>query len=253
MLIVVSPAKRLDETESARAETSAPVFQDHADELATIARELTSADLEKLMHISPKLGALNVERFAAFGSGAGEKPAIDMFSGDTYAGLDASSLSDDEMRYAQDHLNILSGLYGLLRPLDNVAPYRLEMGTRLKNNRGKNLYEFWGDLIAKELNKRAKSVENDLLINCASVEYFSAIDLKALNLKIITPQFMEMKSGKPKIVSFFAKKARGAMARYIIQNRLRDPESLKDFELGGYKYNSDLSGTEKWVFLRDEG
>ncbi|MDE9451466.1 peroxide stress protein YaaA [Aliiroseovarius sp. Z3] len=251
MLVVVSPAKRLDEKPAKRTDGTHPVFQDQADILAQTARELTSKDLERLMHISPALGALNVERFAAFGGGAGEKPAIEMFAGDTYAGLDAGSLDEDELRYAQEHLCILSGLYGLLRPKDQIAPHRLEMGTRMKNQKGKNLYDFWADQIAKELNRRAENTSSNILVNCASVEYFSAVDLDALGLRVITPQFLEMKSGEPKVVSFFAKKARGSMARFIVQNRVRDPEALKDFDLGGYTYQPHMSEGDKLVFLRD--
>ncbi|MCK8463974.1 peroxide stress protein YaaA [Aliiroseovarius sp. S1339] len=253
MLVVVSPAKRLDEKPTKPPEGTRPVFKTQAMLLADTARDLSSKDLQRLMHISPALGALNVERFSAFGTGAGEKPAIQMFAGDTYAGLDAASLDDDELRYAQDHLSILSGLYGLLRPMDQIAPHRLEMGTRMKNPCGKNLYEFWGDSIATELTQRAKATSSDILVNCASVEYFSAVDLQALDLRVITPQFLDTKAGQPKVISFFAKKARGAMARFIVQNRVRDPEALKSFDLGGYKHRPDMSDGDDWVFLRDEG
>ncbi len=252
MLVIVSPAKRLDEKPAKRPAGTRPVFQKQAELLADTARGLTSSDLERLMHISPALGALNVERFAAFGSGVGEKPAIDLFAGDTYAGLDAASLDEDELRYAQDHLCILSGLYGLLRPRDQIAPHRLEMGTRMKNPGGRNLYEFWADSIATELNRRAKASASDILINCASVEYFSAVDRDALDLRVITPQFLELRSGQPKVVSFFAKKARGSMARFIVQNRPRRPEDLTDFDLGGYRYQPDMSTPDSPVFLRDE-
>ena len=252
MLVVVSPAKRLAEGEALKPAASTPVFHDDARQLAETARGLTSRDLEKLMGISPALGALNEQRFSVFGSGEGERPAIEMFAGDTYAGLEASSLNEDELRYAQDHLAILSGLYGLLRPMDQIAPHRLEMGTRMKNVRGKNLYEFWGDRIASELNSKAGSTDSDVLINCASVEYFSAVERDTLKPRIITPQFLDMKAGAPKVVSFFAKKARGSMARYIVQNRVRDPQDLKDFDLGGYKYQPDMGEDGTMVFLRDE-
>jgi cytoplasmic iron level regulating protein YaaA (DUF328/UPF0246 family) len=149
-------------------------------------------------------------------------------------------------------LRILSGLYGALRPLDGIQPYRLEMGSRLKNPRGKNLYAFWGDRIAKQLNEDAAEAGTDTLINCASQEYFGAVDLDALTLRVITPVFMEMKNGQPKIVSFYAKKARGSMARFIIENRLSDPEAIKDFDTGGYAFNADLTEGDNWVFLRDQ-
>lgn len=251
MLVVVSPAKRLDETPPKADGGSEPLFQAEALELAQTASRLSGAELEKLMHISPKLGALNADRFAAFGSGVGEKRALEMFAGDTYAGLDAASLDADAQRYAQDHLCILSGLYGVLRPQDIIAPHRLEMGSRLANAKGRNLYEFWGGKIAAALKARSAENRAQALVNCASVEYFSAVDQKELDTRVITPSFYEMKNGAPKIVSFFAKKARGSMARFIIENRLTDPEDLKGFDLGGYRHQPDMSDGDKLVFLRD--
>jgi cytoplasmic iron level regulating protein YaaA (DUF328/UPF0246 family) len=159
-------------------------------------------------------------------------------------------LDQDEMVWAQEHLRILSGLYGALRPLDALQPYRLEMGSRLKTRRGTSLYDYWGDQIAKALKAQADAVGADTLINCASQEYFGAVPVAALNLRIVTPQFMEEKDGKPKIVSFFAKRARGAMARFVIQNRIVNPEGILDFDQGGYAYQPDLSSAEKPVFLR---
>ncbi len=237
MLVVVSPAKRLDETAPKSEGGSQPTFLQHALELARTAGELSAAELEKLMHISPKLGALNADRFAAFGSGQGEKQALEMFAGDTYAGLDAPSLGEDARRYAQDHLCILSGLYGVLRPEDMIAPHRLEMGSKLQNVRGKNLYEFWGDRIAEEINARADETRSSVLLNCASVEYFSAANRKVLAPRVITPSFYEMKNGAPKIVSFYAKKARGSMARFVMENRLTEPDDLKGFDLGAIAIN----------------
>ncbi|MEJ2020250.1 MAG: peroxide stress protein YaaA, partial [Maritimibacter sp.] len=208
------------------------------------------ADLEKLMHISAKLGALNAGRFAEYGSGKGEKQAIELFSGDTYTGLDAGSLDADEMAYAQRHFRMLSGLYGLLRPRDVIAPHRLEMGTRLQNPRGKSLYEFWGDRIALRLNEEAAELGTDVLVNCASVEYFTAANRDALTLRVITPTFLEDGPNGPKVMSLWAKRARGAMARYIIQNRLTDPEALLEFDSGGYRYQPEMSEPDKPVFLR---
>ncbi|UWQ11212.1 peroxide stress protein YaaA [Aliiroseovarius crassostreae] len=251
MLVVVSPAKRLDETDPKAQGGSTPLYLEQASELARTAGALTAQDLEKLMHISPKLGALNAQRFTAFGSGQGEKQALEMFAGDTYAGLDAPSLGEDARRYAQDHLCILSGLYGLLRPEDLIAPHRLEMGSRLKNARGKNLYEFWGDRIAEAINARAEQTHSSVLVNCASVEYFSAANRDILTPRVITPSFYEMKNGTPKIVSFYAKKARGAMARYVMENRLTDPEDLRGFDLGGYQYHPEMSDGDSLAFLRD--
>ena len=250
MLIVVSPAKRLDENPASDAATSLPEFQDLADQLAGIARQLQAHDLEKLMRISPKLGALNAARFRDFSGDNGMKPCIEMFAGDTYAGLEGASLDPDEMRYAQQHLRILSGLYGLLRPMDRIKPHRLEMGTRLANPRGATLYEFWGKNIAQALTRQAEKVGAKVLLNCASVEYFKAVDVSALPLKVVTPVFLEMRPTGPRVVSFYAKKARGAMARFVVQNRLRDPEGLRDFDTGGYRFQPDESSVARPVFLR---
>ncbi|SLN30985.1 hypothetical protein ROA7450_01364 [Roseovarius albus] len=250
MQIVISPAKKMDMNPVEAPLITSPQFQKQADELALVAKSLTAADLGKLMKISQNLAAMNAERFQSFGT-MGEKPAALAFAGDTYQGLEASSLDHDELNWAQDHLGILSGLYGLLRPLDAIQPYRLEMGSRLKNPRGKNLYEYWGDTIAMTLNDRAERLGSDVLVNCASQEYFGAVDLKALKPCVITPVFMEDRNGTAKIVSFYAKKARGAMARYIIQHRLTDPKALLDFDTGGYAYQPDMSEPDKPVFLRD--
>ncbi len=251
MLIIISPAKRLDESPAHVVGGSDPAFLAAASELAHLAQKLSVTELEKLMHISPKLGALNAARFAEFGSGLGAKQALEMFAGDTYAGLEAATLEVDEMSYAQQHLRILSGLYGLLRPRDVIQPHRLEMGSGLLNAHGRNLYAFWGGHIAEALNEQARAVDAEILVNCASVEYFKAVDPSVLELRVITPVFMENRDGTPKIISFLAKKARGAMARYIIQNRLVDPEGLKDFDTGGYQFRADLSETDRWVFLHD--
>lgn len=252
MLVVLSPAKRLDWAPSDPA-LSKPEFGDEALKLVKTARNLTLGDLQKLMHLSPDLAKLNRDRYKAFETepdAYATRAAVRGFAGDTYTGLEASSLEEDEMLWAQEHLRILSGLYGILRPLDAIQPHRLEMGSRLKTRRGKNLYEFWRDSIAKSLNAQAETLGTDTLVNCASQEYFGAVDPKALKLRVITPVFMEDKGGTPKIVSFFAKKARGSMARYIIQRRLSDPEGLKDFDLGGYAYQPDMSEEDKLVFLR---
>lgn len=253
MLVVTSPAKRLD-WDPVAAEMTQPDLQDEALKLVKTARNLTLGDLKGLMHLSDDLAKLNRDRFKAFESepdSFATRPAVYAFAGDTYIGLEAKTLDDDEIAWAQDHLRILSGLYGLLRPLDAMQPYRLEMGSRLKTRRGKNLYEFWRDTIAKKLNDQAEAIGTDTLVNCASQEYFGAVDPKALKLRVITPVFMELKAGQPKIVSFFAKKARGSMARFMIQNRLVAAESLKDFDLGGYRFEPEMSEGDRWVFLRD--
>lgn len=251
MLIVVSPAKKMDMDPVEGVTPTRPSFQAEADELAGVARDLSAGDLQKLMKISDSLARLNADRFRDFGA-MDEKPAALAFAGDTYQGLEAASLDADEMAWAQDHLRILSGLYGVLRPLDAIQPYRLEMGSRLKNARGKTLYDYWGDRISGALNAQADSVGTDVLVNCASQEYFGAVDPDALNLRVITPVFMENKAGTPKIVSFYAKRARGAMARFIIQRRLTDAEGIKEFDTGGYAYRADLSDGDSWVFVRDQ-
>jgi len=254
MLVVISPAKKLDWAEQAVTATQ-PAFQKDAISLAKTARNLTLGDTKKLMHLSDALAKLTLDRFKEFEAAPDAdltRPAALAFAGDTYQGLEAATLDADEMAYAQDHLRILSGLYGVLRPLDAIQPYRLEMGSRLKTRRGKNLYDYWGDGPAQALNAHAEAVGADVLVNCASQEYFGAVSPKALNARIVTPQFMEDKGdGKgPKIVSFYAKKARGAMARFVVQKRLTDVEALQDFDTGGYAFDGASSTPEKPVFVR---
>ncbi len=253
MLVVVSPAKSLD-MDPVDVVATAPDFQQDAVRLSKTARNLTLTQLKGLMSISDDLARLNRDRFKVFAAApdpSTTKPAALAFNGDTYQGLEARTLGEADMAWAQDHLRILSGLYGLLRPLDAIQPYRLEMGSRLKTRRGKTLYDYWGDTIAKALNAQATTLGTDTLINCASQEYFGAADRKALKLRVITPVFMELKDDKPRIVSFFAKRARGAMARHVIENRLTEADDIKGFRAGGYAYDPDLSEGDKWVFLRD--
>ena len=252
VLVVISPAKRLDWAERT-VEMTEPAFEEDAQRLAKTARNLSLKDLKGLMDLSDDLARLNRDRFRAFTDTPGPedlRPAALAFAGDTYLGLEAGSLDPEEMTWAQDHLRILSGLYGVLRPLDAMQAYRLEMGSRLKTRRGGNLYDYWRDQIAKALRAQAEALGTDVLVNCASQEYFGAVPEKPLKLRIITPQFMEDKPGGPKIVSFFAKRARGSMARYIIQRRLTDPDGLLDFDLGGYVYQPDMSEPDRPVFLR---
>ncbi len=251
MLVVVSPAKRLNEGDAHLPARTRPEFQAAADDLAQTARQLTGPELEKLMHISATLGALNATRFRDFATGQGAKSALDLFSGDTYAGLEAATLDQDALTYAQDHLRILSGLYGLLRPLDEIMPHRLEMGSRLATRHGRGLYAYWADRIAKSLNRQAQAMGADVVLNCASVEYFKAVDEAVLEPRIVTPVFYEARESGPKIVSFFAKKARGAMARYVMETRLKDPAGLKDFTAGGYRFQPSESTASRLVFLRD--
>ena len=253
MLVVISPAKSLD-MDPVDVLATVPEFQDEAIRLSKTARNLTLAQLKGLMSISDDLARLNRDRFKAFAAdptAAMVKPAVLAFNGDTYQGLEAKTLNADDLAWAQDHLGILSGLYGVLRPLDAIQPYRLEMGSRLKTRRGTSLYDYWGDTIAKALNERAAQAGTDTLINCASQEYFGAADRKALKLRVITPQFLEVKDDRPRIVSFFAKRARGAMARFVVENRLTDADDILDFSTGGYAYDADLSMPDKPVFLRN--
>lgn len=238
MLVVVSPAKRLDWAELDVAMTE-PAFQQDANRLAGHARQLTLGKLKDLMDLSDDLAKLNRDRFKSFSDTPepdATRPALFAFAGDTFQGFDASSLDADGLERAQSHMRILSGLYGLLRPLDAIQPYRLEMGSRLKTRRGASLYAYWGDTLAKALNDQADKVGAEYLVNCASQEYFGAVDQAALEPKVITPQFYELKAGTPKIVSFFAKKARGAMARFIVDHRVDRIDGLKDFDLGGYRF-----------------
>ncbi len=253
MLVVVSPAKRLDWSAKEVTLTD-PDFRSDANRLASHARQLGLGDLKRLMGLSDDLAKLNRDRFKSFANAPEAdalRPAVHAFAGDTFQGLDAGSLDEDALRYAQDHLRILSGLYGVLRPHDGIQPYRLEMGSRLKTRRGTSLYDYWGDTIAKALNDAADLAGSDTLVNCASQEYFGAVDRSALKLRVVTPQFFELKNGTPKIVSFFAKKARGSMARFIVENRVTDPEALKDFDLGGYRFVEDADGGDTLVFHRD--
>lgn len=258
MLTVISPAKRLDETRRdlpAGLEPTEPAFAGDAVKLARIARGLSVAELRDLMGISEPLAKLNAERFKAFAAkpaAEAVKPAAFCFDGDTYAGLEARTLDADALRWAQGRLRILSGLYGLLRPLDLIQPYRLEMGSRLANPKGADLYAFWGMRISKALNAAAEEAGASTLVNCASQEYFGAVDAKALKLRVITPVFLEGRGAEAKVVSFFAKKARGAMARFIAEHRLTDPADLRGFSVGGYAYSEERSDAARMVFLRDQ-
>lgn len=256
MLIVLSPAKKLDfESENLRTDDGVPALLTDAKKLAKTAKALKAEDLKAMMGISDNLAELNVERFKAFKtpfSSTNARPALDAFQGDVYVGLDAATLDDDGRAFANDKLRILSGLYGILRPLDLMQAYRLEMGVKFANERGKNLYEFWGDKISKELNKDLSSSADPVLINLASNEYFKSVDKKALKARIITPIFQDVKDGKARVVSFLAKKARGYMARYVVDNRIETPEALKEFNTGGYAFKADLSSDDKWVFQRPQ-
>ena len=249
MLVVVSPAKKLNMNLVQGLNVTEPYFRENVDELLNVVRNLSVKELENLMNISTNLAELNKERFKEFGNQQ-KKAAAFAFAGDTYKGLNIEKLERDDLDFAQKHMRILSGLYGLLRPLDEIEPYRLEMGSKLKGKHGSSLYEYWGNKISENLNQQAKKIGSKILVNCASNEYFNAVNINILTLKVITPIFMENKNGDAKIVSFYAKNARGSMARFIIQNRVNNEEDLKKFDLDGYNYNADKSSEGKLVFIR---
>ncbi|MEO1680945.1 MAG: peroxide stress protein YaaA [Pseudomonadota bacterium] len=253
MLVVISPAKRLDWSEPDGIAPTQPAFQEDAAPLARAAGRLSRRDLQTLMDISEDLATLNKARFTDFRAEPSVddvRPAAFAFAGDTYQGLEARTLDPDALAWSGGHLRILSGLYGLLRPLDGIQPYRLEMGSRLKTRKGPDLYAYWGDRIAQALNLQAEAVGAQVLVNCASQEYFGAVELGALKLEVVTPVFLEEKPGGPKIVSFFAKRARGAMARWIMERRLTDPGALTDFDSGGYAFTPELSEAGRPTFVR---
>lgn len=254
MLAVVSPAKKLDfETDVPEMAVSQPAFLDDTEELIEVARKKSCSDLMKLMGISENLADLNYQRFQHFSrpfDRTNAKPAIFAFRGDTYVGLDADTMKSDDIDWAEDHFRMLSGLYGLLKPRDLMQPYRLEMGTRLANPRGKDLYAFWGDKIATEINALTNGHKDRSLINLASTEYFKSVKTKLLDGPVITPVFKEVKGGTSKVVGFSAKRARGMMARYMIDNRIENPQELKKFNVDGYSYQDDLSNDNEWVFTR---
>lgn len=256
MLAVLSPAKSLDlDPAPAVIPDSQPQFSGHTAELARRARSLQPADLKRLMDISDALADLNHARFQAFEPdayrrGDNAKPAVLAFSGDTYIGLDAPTLEPEDLAWAQDRLRILSGLYGALRPLDLIQPYRLEMGTKLDTARGKDLYAFWKGVIGPALDDAVAGHAHPVIVNLASTEYFKAAEEKRLRHAVITPVFKDEKDGKARVVSFMAKRARGMMARHIVVNRLEDPEDLKGFTSGGYTHRPEQSDATTWVFQR---
>ena len=255
MLMVISPAKTLDyETPPATPRFTLPAHLDHASELIAQLRELSPADISTLMDLSDKLAGLNAARFGSWSpdfSPANAKQALLAFKGDVYTGLHADDFNDADFDFAQQHLRMLSGLYGLLRPLDLMQPYRLEMGTKLANARGKDLYAFWGTRISEWLNEALAEQGDDVLLNLASNEYFKAVDVKALKGRVVECVFQEYKDGKYKIISFYAKKARGLMSRFVIQEGINDPAQLKQFDVQGYRYSADQSKPDNLVFLRD--
>jgi len=254
MLVVLSPAKTLDFSEQKITnEYSLPELLDDSEILSKELKKLSESDISTLMKISTDLGRLNWERFQLWKknySVDNGKQAILAFKGEVYNGIKAWELKEDDLLFAQSRVCVLSGLYGVLRPLDLIMPYRLEMGTKLNNIRGKNLYEFWGEKVTHELNKQLASMKKACLVNLASNEYYKAVKTKMLNAQVITPQFKEEKDGKYKVVAVYAKKARGLMTRFIIDNRFEEVEKLKLFDADGYYFNDHLSTETEWVFTR---
>lgn len=254
MLIVLSPAKALDFTQPQEAAPlTAPQLTDHTAELSKVTRKLTAADLRRLMSLSENLAKLNRERFQVFDAESEEGlQAAFAFNGDVYTGLKARELDKKALAWAQDRVRILSGLYGVLRPLDAIQPYRLEMGTRLKTKRGHSLYDFWGEHISLALNEAAMGHKDKTLVNCASGEYFGAVDRAALKLPVLSCRFLEEKDGESRIISFYAKKARGLLARYAIDNRIEQAAELKGFDVAGYRYVASLSTDDEFTFMRPQ-
>jgi cytoplasmic iron level regulating protein YaaA (DUF328/UPF0246 family) len=254
MLSVISPAKTLDfESACPPHQVSECDYLAPADELITELRRLSRTRLADLMEISPALAELNYQRYRDWSLPLTEdnaRAAIFAFKGDVYTGLTLDTYGSVDLKFAQKHLRILSGLYGLLRPLDLMFPYRLEMGTALKTKRGKNLYEFWGDRLVDGLNAALTKSGSDVLVNLASQEYFKAVPPAKLKGRIVTPHFKEKKNGEYKIVSFFAKKARGMMVDFLIKNAINEPEPMKSFDTDGYRFNPELGDSDNWVFTR---
>ncbi len=255
MLMVISPAKTLDyETPATTSRFTLPQHLDDSQQLIEQLRELSPLQISELMHLSDKLAALNVARYASWSPQAtveNAKQALLAFKGDVYTGMAAENFSEADLSFAQQHLRMLSGLYGVLRPLDLMQPYRLEMGTRLANPRGKDLYAFWGERISQALNEALQAQGDDVLLNLASNEYFGAVKRKALNARVIDVDFKDLKNGQYKIISFYAKKARGLMARYVIRERIEQPEALTRFDYQGYRFSEADSSADRLVFLRD--
>lgn len=256
MLTVISPAKTLDfETKPKSSIHTSPDFLDDSQVLINQLKKFKSQDVIDLMGVSQKIADLNVERFNHWKkpfTTENAKQAVLAFKGDVYTGLDAETMKANDFKFAQKHLRILSGLYGILRPMDLMQAYRLEMGKKLETKRGKNLYQFWGEQITDALNQQLKTVKSDTLVNLASNEYFKSVKPKLLNAEVITPAFKEYKNGDYKMISFFAKKARGTLSRFIIDNRITETEELKSFDLDGYKFSQKHSKDNTWTFIRKQ-
>lgn len=254
MLAIISPAKNLNfKPQNVTKEYSQADFLKDANVLIKKLRKLKQEDISKLMEVNPKIAQLNYERYIQWGlpfTPENSKQAVLLFNGEVYNGLKAETLSEKDLLYAQEHLRILSGLYGVLRPLDLMQPYRLEMGRPLETKKAKNLYEFWGLKITKAINMELEKQKEKVLLNLASNEYFKSIKKDKIKARIITPVFKELKGDRYKVIVVYAKKARGLMARYMIKNRIEEAEQLKHFDEEGYFYNEQLSSENEWVFTR---
>ncbi|ENX22780.1 UPF0246 protein [Acinetobacter vivianii] len=256
MLALISPAKTLDYTTALPTDTyTQPRLLAQSQQLIDVCRKLSATEIASLMTVSEKIANLNVERFRDWNADfdfSNARQAMFAFKGDVYTGLNAYHLKDQDIDFAQQHLRMLSGLYGLLRPLDLMMPYRLEMGTKLKNSRGHNLYEFWGSIITDQINQDLSEINSKVLVNLASDEYYKSVNEKNIQAEIVKPVFLDQKNGKYKVISFYAKKARGLMARYLIENKLSQVEQLKAFDSEGYYFDAESSSDKELVFKRDE-
>jgi cytoplasmic iron level regulating protein YaaA (DUF328/UPF0246 family) len=256
MLITLSPSKGQDfETPGLSKTYSKPEALKDSERLIKELRKIKQKDIQDLMSVSENIAKLTVDRYKAFNTPftpKNAKQAIFAFKGDVYSGIDIETFKEADLKYAQDHLRILSGLYGCLRPLDLIQPYRLEMKTKLANARGDNLYQFWGDRITDELNKELEKQQAPVLVNLASNEYFKSVKPKKLKGRLLNINFKETKDGKTRIVAIFAKRARGMMADYILRNRIEKPEDIKKFNAGGYRFSKQLSDDKQWTFVRPQ-
>ncbi len=254
MLTVISPAKRLDfETEACTEKHTIPDALERSQLLINKLKRKSEAEIRELMGISANLSKLNVDRYASWSSDFSSgitKQALLAFKGEVFRGMSNDTLTSSELDFAQDHLRILSGLHGMLRPLDLVKPHRLEMGTKLSVNRKKDLYAFWGDSNVDRINEQLSAIGSEVLLNLASNEYFKSINTKKLKARIITPVFKDLKNDQLKVITIYAKQARGMMTGYAVRNRITRPEELKFFEGGGYRYTENLSDEQTWVFTR---
>ena len=256
MLIIISPAKTLDfDTQATTKTYTQPSLLKHSEALIDLLSTKSPADIENLMGISPKLAELNVERYHNWSRPfklSNAKQAVLAFKGDVYTGLQAETFTEKQLEYTQEHLRILSGLYGVLRPLDLMQPYRLEMGIKLANSNGENLYQFWDSKITKNINKQLKAIDSKYLLNLASNEYFKSVQANQISAEIVSPVFKDWKNGQYKLISFFAKKARGTMSAWVLKNKVKTLKKLTQFDVDGYQYSEELSEPLTPVFLRKQ-